>query len=379
MDTTAVQPERTAQPKPAPFHVIELAAGRRQVVVDGYGAFVGKKSERLVVRGRDGECLEVPFHDVERVTIATSGASLSSDAVQACCEEGIQLDFLSSNGHPYAKVTSPTLTATIVTRREQLLAYYDERGVAVVTAIVTCKIRNQANLLKRLARSRRETNADLYNAIRDAATRLEAILVEVTSKAGATMAAKSGPSAIATAAPIDGLRASFLSAEGRAGHIYWDLVGRLVDGKVDFPGREHRGAADPLNAMLNYGYGILYQQVWGAILLAGLEPFAGFLHVDRPGKPSLVLDFVEIFRQPVVDRAILASLGKGFTPEVDADGRLDQATRRKVAERVLGRLEDTETYGGKKQRVRNIIQMEARALATTLRREGPFRGWVCPW
>jgi hypothetical protein len=89
MDTTAVQPERAAQPKPAPFHVIELAAGRRQVVVDGYGAFVGKKSERLVVRGRDGECLEVPFHDVERVTIAASGASLSSDTVQACCEEGI--------------------------------------------------------------------------------------------------------------------------------------------------------------------------------------------------------------------------------------------------------------------------------------------------
>jgi CRISPR-associated endonuclease Cas1 len=238
MDTTAVQPERAAQPKPAPFHVIELAAGRRQVVVDGYGAFVGKKSERLVVRGRDGECLEVPFHDVERVTIATSGASLSSDAVQACCEEGIQLDFLSSNGHPYAKVTSPTLTATIVTRREQLLGYYDERGVAVVTTIVTCKIRNQANLLKRLARSRRETKADLYDAIRAAAARMEAILVEVTATAGTA------------AATVDGLRASFLSAEGRAGHIYWDLVGRLVDGKVDFPGREHRGAADPLNVML---------------------------------------------------------------------------------------------------------------------------------
>ena len=57
-----------------------------------------------------------------------------------------------------------------------------------------------------------------------------------------------------------------------------------------------------MNALLNYGYGILYSQVWSALTLAGLEPFAGFLHVDRPGKPSLVLDFIEEFRQPIVDQ-----------------------------------------------------------------------------
>ena len=356
--------EASTDPKPAPFQVLDLAPGRRHVVVDGYGAFVGKKSERLVVRGRDGESAEVPFHDLERVTVATAGASISSDAVQACCEEGVQIDFLASNGHPYAKVTSPTLMATIVTRREQLLAFADQRGVAVAKTLVTCKVRNQANLLKRLARSRRETKTDIYTGIHQGAAAMEVILAEI-----AALKAKN----------VDACRPSLLSAEGRAGHIYWDLVARLVEGKVEFPGREHRGATDPLNAMLNYGYGILYQQAWGALLLAGLEPFAGFIHVDRPGKPSLVLDFVEVFRQPVVDRAVLASLGKGFEPSLDEEGRLDQVTRRKVADRVLTRLEDTEPYGGKKQHVRAIVQMEARALATALRGEAPYRGWVCPW
>ncbi|MGI6604033.1 MAG: CRISPR-associated endonuclease Cas1 [bacterium] len=58
----------------------------------------------------------------------------------------------------------------------------------------------------------------------------------------------------------------------------------------------------PTNACLNYGYGILYQQCETALILAGLDIFAGFLHVDRPGKTSLVYDFMEEFRQPVVDR-----------------------------------------------------------------------------
>src|SRR5439155_51969 len=66
-----------------------------------------------------------------------------------------------------------------------------------------------------------------------------------------------------------------------------------------------------VNASLTYGYGILYSQVWGAVLNAGLEPFAGFLHVDRPGKPSLVLDLTEEFRQPVVDRAVIAHVNLG--------------------------------------------------------------------
>lgn len=84
----------------------------------------------------------------------------------------------------------------------------------------------------------------------------------------------------------------------------------LLADHVSFEGREHRGATDQVNAALNYGYGILYAQVWGAIMNAGLEPFAGFLHVDRPGKPSLVLDLIEEFRQPLVDRPVIAAFNK---------------------------------------------------------------------
>src|SRR5581483_9902432 len=133
-----------------------------------------------------------------------------------------------------------------------------------------------------------------------------------------------------------------------------------------------------VNALLNYGYGILYAQVWGAVVNAGLEPFAGFLHVDRPGKPSLVLDLVEEFRQPVVDRTVIAfiNLGQSFGMK---DGLLDQETRRIIGERILERLASTERFRGEHFQIRSIIQMQARTLVSFLRRKSKYRPFSFRW
>src|SRR5207248_3345274 len=129
--------------------------------------------------------------------------------------------------------------------------------------------------------------------------------------------------------------------EGTAGRLYWDGVKAIVENKAEFAGRIHQGANDPVNSLLNYGYGILYAHVWGAVVNAGLEPFAGYLHVDRPGKPSLVLDMVEEFRQPVVDRTVIAFINLGQSMKME-NGLLDQETRRAIAEKILERLSSTE-------------------------------------
>jgi CRISPR-associated protein Cas1 len=163
-----------------------------------------------------------------------------------------------------------------------------------------------------------------------------------------------------------------------AGRLYWDGVRTIIGQRTEFFGREHRGATDAVNSLLNYGYGILYSQVWGAVLNAGLEPFAGFLHVDRPGKPSLVLDLVEEFRQPVVDRAVLAHLNTGSEVKL-VQGMLETNTRKALVERVMERLQATETYQGKRYQVRSIIQMQARRLATFLRGDGDYKAFSFKW
>jgi CRISPR-associated protein Cas1 len=138
-----------------------------------------------------------------------------------------------------------------------------------------------------------------------------------------------------------------------------------------------RGATDLVNQCLNYGYGILYAQVERAVLLAGLDPYAGFLHEDRPGKPSLVLDLVEEFRAHAVDRSIFALLNQRVALRQDQSGRLDPPTRGTLARRINERLETEEHHEGRHRRLRSIIQSQARHLAAYLRGEVPaYQPWT---
>lgn len=177
---------------------------------------------------------------------------------------------------------------------------------------------------------------------------------------------------------ISEARGTLMGIEGTAGRIYWEGVKEIIGHKVEFFGREHRGATDAVNSLLNYGYGILYSQVWGAVINAGLEPFAGFLHVDRPGKPSLVLDLVEEFRQPVVDRSVIAYVNLGIAIGMK-DGLLDSETRKNIGDKVMERLLATESYQGKQYQIRSIVQMQARRLAAFLRGEGEYKAFSFKW
>jgi CRISPR-associated protein Cas1 len=155
-------------------------------------------------------------------------------------------------------------------------------------------------------------------------------------------------------------------------------VTALLAQATPFAGRTGRGAVDPVNALLNYGYGVLSQAVWGAVVNAGLEPYAGFLHVDRPGKPSLVLDLMEEFRAPVVDRAVLALCRRGEAVHITG-GRLAPETRHLVAERVLERLTADARFAGRRVSLRGIIQAQVRSVANFVRGQGPYRPFAFQW
>ena len=131
---------------------------------------------------------------------------------------------------------------------------------------------------------------------------------------------------------------------------------------------------------LNYGYGVLYGDVERALVLAGLDPYGGFLHTDRPGKLSLVLDMIEPFRAPVVDRSVLAMLGKGSPISLDPQGRLETETRRSLAAKVHERLDAPARDQGKRLSLRTILQSQARQLAVFLRNErDDFNAYMAEW
>jgi len=97
----------------------------QQLIVDQYGAFVGKHSQRLQVKVKGEKTVQAPLLHLEQVLITGRGVSLSAEAIRACCQEGIPIHFVSGSGRPYAGLYSAGLTGTVQTRRAQLMAYED--------------------------------------------------------------------------------------------------------------------------------------------------------------------------------------------------------------------------------------------------------------
>jgi CRISPR-associated protein Cas1 len=246
-----------------------------------------------------------------------------------------------------------------------LLAYETSTGVTIGKAFVTGKLTNQANLLRYMAKYRKETDSALHAEIMLIAQEMHDHLYELEQL---------------QAEKIDLLRDRVLSLEGRAAQRYWSAIAQVLPADLQWPGRETRGATDAFNSALNYGYGILYCQVEQALTLAGLDPYGGYLHADRPGKPSLVLDLIEEFRQTVVDRTIIGLVNKRFAIEQNEEHLLTESTRKKIAEKVVERLESSELYEKKRQAIRFILQSQARHLALFVRGEREvYEPFVAGW
>lgn len=327
----------------------------QHLIADQFGSHIGKYSERLKITQGGKTLQQAPLLHLETVAVLSKGVSISADALAACCERGIPVHFLDSRGTPYAAIYAAGLTGTVLTRREQLRAYDDQRGLHLGLAFVEGKLRNQAVTLRYLTKNRKEE--EVVTALQQAADRVLDQLAGVEQlRAAATPA-----TTIAMA------RDRLMGMEGNGARAYWQAVRPLLPASYGWQERIGRGATDPINSLLNYGYGILYGQTERALILAGLDPFAGFVHADRPGKPSLVLDLVEEFRQVVVDRVVFGLANRHFTVEQDAQGRMSEATRHTFADHIRDHLDSDARYEGKRYPLRQIIQLQARLIGRFVR------------
>lgn len=370
----------TKEPEPIPIEINNLPAegeetfiddgitmvktgDTSQIVLSGFGLFLSKKSERLIVKKSHKSIYEFPLFRINEIVVASRGISLSTDLIDEACKRGIRLSFLSSNGRPYAMISSPLLTATVISRREQILALNDSRGFEFSKIIVTGKIKNQEKLLRYFGKYLKKSSPERFDKINEISDKLKSLQFKIKN---------------IKANNIHEARESLHGIEGSSGRLYWSGVQEIIGEKIEFFGRIHRGAYDKVNSMLNYGYGILYSTVWGAVLNAGLEPFAGFLHTDRPGKPSLVLDLVEEFRQPIVDRIVISHINLGETIKM-SEGLLDAETRKLIGSKILQRLDSIVVFNGKKYKIRSIIQLQARNLGSFLRGEKNYKTFSFKW
>lgn len=314
-----------------------------QLIIDNFGAFLGKKGNRFVVKNGE-EKQEFSAENVTQIIIS-SASSVSTDAIKLATEYGIDVVYTNYFGMPYARIYPCKLGGTTLTRRMQATKYSTVKMAETVKKIVEAKVKNQIYMLKSLEKTRE--GADFSESIK---------LMGETLK---NIAALNGP--------IDDIRNNIMGIEGYAGNQYFSCLTQIIP----FKERQHQ-AKDPFNAMLNYGYGILYSEIEKACILAGLDPYLGFLHTDRYGKPSMVLDFIEEFRQPIVDRAIITLfVRKQVDEEKDFEGIsnvliLSKSGKEKVVNAVMERLHTKIEYRKKKVSFSNILKRQARLFVKVL-------------
>ena len=153
----------------------------------------------------------------------------------------------------------------------------------------------------------------------------------------------------------------------------------MVKDEVEFKRREHKGATDLFNCLLNYGYGILYSRIWGGVLRAGLNPVISFLHTDQPKKPTLVYDLIEEFRSQAVDRVIVSMINKGEQLDMKGDF-LDIPTRRKLAQNILERLNTPIKFRKHEMSLAQIINYQGKSLASYLVGKIPrYKPYIGKW
>jgi CRISP-associated protein Cas1 len=223
----------------------------------------------------------------------------------------------------------------------------------VAKKVLTGKCRNQMNLIKFYSRHRSRVDPVFFSMVGEALEKMKEGLQEIRN--------------IHLVESFETARGKLFMAEARVSSSYWGIIKMLLPVELGFERRDKRGAKDIVNCMINYGYGILYQHVWRALLMAGLNPHISFLHAFQGSKPTFVYDMIEEFRQALVDRPLFSLMTKGNRYKKlrldPATGLLDDYTKGLVLHAVISRMATLIGFRGRKIQAQDVIQEQVRSLA----------------
>jgi CRISP-associated protein Cas1 len=240
-------------------------------------AIVKKRDEYLIVQYADKSKKEVPLLKISQVVVS-GDITLTTPALHTLLERGIEVCFLSMYGQFRGRL-SPPVAKNAFLRREQYRAHTDpQAALTAAEAFVKGKLTNMRTILLRANRQLQDTE------ISDAANKIHQTiqLLPTAPKVG-----------------------SLLGFEGYGSAAYFHVFGKLLHNSMVFTHRRRRPPTDPVNAMLSLAYTLLQHQVSSALQVVGLDPYVGFLHQTRHGRPSLALDLMEEFRPILADSVVL--------------------------------------------------------------------------
>ncbi len=311
---------------------------------------VKKRDGYLIVQYPDKRTIDVPLIKVSQVVVS-GDVTLTTPALHTLLELGIEVCFLSMYGHFRGRL-SPPIAKNALLRREQYRAHTDQsRALKVAQSCVSGKLENMRTMLLRANRS-----LDDY---------------EVTE---ATVALRNMVQLVPGATTVG----SLLGFEGNGSAAYFGVFGKLLRDSMNFTRRRRRPPTDPINAMLSLGYTLLLHQISAAIQIVGFDPYVGFLHQPRYGRPALALDLMEEFRPIIADSVVLNIINHRILIEKDFHEELGVVHLRPEARKTFyakfeERLQEElqHPYFGYRTSYRRCMELQARLLGKWLTGEIP--------
>ncbi len=319
-----------------------------QLILNTFGAYLYKYGDLFEIKVGE-EKKRISPKKVQSIVI-TTGATLSTDAIQMAVEHNIDITFLDKYGNPYGRVWHGRLGSTARIRRRQLEIAGTNLGFKAGKQWVERKLQNQIDFLKAMRDRRTRLSAEITTTIKDLQNSLEKLR--------------------ALKGTADELRGKVMGIEGQSGKAYWSLLSLFMPDRFKFVERSRNPAKDEFNCLLNYAYGVLYSLVERACILAGLDPYVGFIHTDHYAKTSLVFDIIEAYRIWAEETAVNLFARKKVTKRL-FDKLHNGLTLNKDGKAVLmGELNEfldqSIRYGGRNIKRRDVVQFDCHKFANTL-------------
>ncbi|MCL7489406.1 MAG: type I-C CRISPR-associated endonuclease Cas1c [Desulfobulbaceae bacterium] len=318
------------------------------------GAYLAREGETVKVRVEKETRLQLPIHTLSGI-VCFGQVSMSPFLMGLCAERDVSVSFLTEYGRFLARVAGP-VSGNVLLRREQYRWADDPvKSTAVSRSVLIGKICNCRTVLQRAIRDHIEKLQD--DALQQAVDRLNQIMSHLQCDL-----------------ELDRLR----GYEGEAGKVYFSVFDQLITSQKEeffFLERNRRPPLDRVNCLLSFLYTLLVHDVRSALESVGLDPAVGYLHRDRPGRPSLALDIMEEFRPFLADRLALSLINlcqvkaKGFKQMETGAVLMDDETRKTVLVSYQKRKQDEIMHPFLKEKmpVGLLFHTQAQLLARFIR------------
>lgn len=246
--------------------------------------------------------------------VVFGGVTTTDELLLRCTDDRRSVSWLTSFGRFRARMSGPTAGNPLLRQAQHRAHNHQQDRLAIAQRMVAGKIHNSRQVLLRAGR---DADGGRQTTLRATAERLTDLLGQT-----------------AQTSDIDAL----LGIEGTAARDYFAAFPALTTDPIESFARFRRPPTDPLNCLLSFLYGLLRVAVHGALEQVGLDPYIGYLHGVRPGKPALALDLMEEFRPLLADRIALTLRNRHELQDSDFERfpggavRLTDAARRTVLE-----------------------------------------------